>query len=177
MQRLFGGLMLALAMLVTTPAMAQQADDFSKRLALSHRFIELIQADQMGAMIGGMVSDLSPGQMEGMTEAETREFRGLMTQITADMMPRMFDAMAPVYADIFTLEELEGLVAFYESDVGQALIRKNFEAAPRITAEMQAMMPGLMLEMGDRLCDHYECTPDQRREMKATITEAYGTPQ
>lgn len=171
MKRLFSGLMLAVAMLAATPALAQ-SNEASKRLALSHRFIELLQAEQMGTMLGQMVVQMSPSVSDEMSEAEADEFQAMMGEIAADMMPRLFDAMAPVYAEIFTLEELEGLVAFYESDIGQSLLRKNYESAPQIMAAINGVMPQLMLEMGDKMCDHYECTPDQRREMKAAMNEA-----
>ena len=92
------------------------------------------------------------------------------------LMPRMFDAMAPVYADVFTIEELRGLNAFYESDLGRALLEKTFVALPRINAASQAVMmeamPGIMTRVGDRLCVHLKCTPDQRREMKAGMAAA-----
>lgn len=171
MKRLFSGLVLILAMLAATPTLAQ-SNDSSKRLALSHRFIELMQAEQMGAMLGQMMVQMSPSVSEDMTEAEADEFAAVMAEVTADMMPRLFDAMAPVYAEIFTLEELEGLVAFYESDIGQSLMRKSYESGPEIMAAVNAIMPELLVEMGDEMCDHYECTPDQRREMKASMNEA-----
>lgn len=172
MKRIISGLLLAFALLAATPAAAQQADDASKRLALSHRFIELMQTDQMGAMLGQMSAAFAPAPTEDMTEAETADYQALMEDMMAVMLPRLFDAMAPIYADIFTLEELEGLVAFYESDIGQSMMRKSYESAPRITTAIQAMMPQLMVEMGDMICDRYNCTPDERREMKVAMGSA-----
>lgn len=166
------GLLLAFVLLAATPVAAQQADDASKRLALSHRFIELIQTDQMGVMLGQITAAFSPAQTEDMTEAQAQEFEAVMSDMTAMMLPRIFDAMAPIYADIFTLEELEGLVAFYESDIGRSMMRKSYEAGPQVIAAMQAMMPEIMVEMGDMMCDRYNCTPDERREMKVAMASA-----
>jgi hypothetical protein len=84
----------------------------------------------------------------------------------------MFEAVAPVYADIFTLEELQALVAFYQSDVGRSMMSKSYAAAPRIATAIQGILPELMADMGDQLCNRFECTPEQRREVKAAMATA-----
>ena len=58
----------------------------------------------------------------------------------------------------------------------RALLEKTFVALPRINAASEAVvmeaMPGIMTRVGDRLCVHLKCTPDQRREMKAGMAAA-----
>ena len=39
-------------------------------------------------------------------------------------------------------------------------------------AVVMEAMPGIMTRVGDRLCVHLKCTPDQRREMKAGMAAA-----
>ena len=48
-----------------------------------------------------------------------------------------------IYAEVLSLEELEGLIKFYESPVGQMFIRKQ----PQLTAATMTRMQELMLQM------------------------------
>jgi hypothetical protein len=54
-------------------------------------------------------------------------FRKELTEKTFEIMS--FDSMhseyAALFAEVFTLEELKGLVAFYESPVGKSMIEKQ----------------------------------------------------
>ena len=132
-----------------------------------------------GVLMAGAIKDtgiyfLMPAELEGMSEDEAAKFRAVMGEVTARMMPRMFEAMAPIYADIFTLEELQALVDFYQSDVGRSMVTKSYQAAPRLAEAVQAIMPEIMAEMGNVLCDEFECTAEQRRELKAAMSQAVG---
>lgn len=183
MFRLFAGLMLALTLMAAPAAVhaqiaAQPAPqtatqgEAAERLALANRFIVLIQGDQLAASMRQMMTTMMPENPNIPAEQNQiiREVTGEMIEV---MMPRMFDAMAPIYADIFTVEELRALVAFYESDVGQSLVRKSAAAAPRMAEVAQAVIPGVMGEMADRLCDRLECSADQRRAVKAAMMQGY----
>jgi len=155
-------------------ALAETRDDGAARLALANKFVSLMQGEELGAALGQMTSMMMPAELEGMSEDEAAKFRAVMGEVTARMMPRMFEAMAPIYADIFTLEELQALVDFYQSDVGRSMVTKSYQAAPRLAEAVQAIMPEIMAEMGNVLCDEFECTAEQRREMKAAMSQAVG---
>jgi len=172
MRHLIGGLCMAV-MLLAAPAMAS-ADartDEAARLALANKFVVLMQADEMGAAMSQMINSMMP-PLENVSDEDAADIRAVVLEMTEEMMPRMFEAMAPVYADIFTLEELQGLVAFHESDLGQSLIRKSYQAMPRLNTAALSVMPELLAGMGDTLCDRLKCTADERREMKAAMAEA-----
>jgi uncharacterized protein len=171
MRQLFGGLILALTLLSAPVAMAETQAEQTQKLALANKFIVLIQGEQLGASLGQMTAMMMP-EADGMSPEDAAEFQAMMSEVTAGMMPRMFEAMAPIYADIFTLEELQALVAFYQSDVGRSMISKSYAAAPRMAEAMQAIMPELMADMGDQMCDRFECSPEERREMKAAMARA-----
>ena len=153
MGHVFGGLMLALTLLCAPAALAETRDDGAARLALANKFVALMQGEELGAALGQMTSMMMPDELEGMSEDEAAKVRAVMGEVTARMMPRMFEAMAPIYADIFTLEELH-------------------QAAPRLAEAVQAIMPEIMAEMGNVLCDEFECTAEQRREVKAAMSQA-----
>lgn len=171
MMRLFIAMLFASAVFAS-PMAASAApplrDEAAVRLDLSRRFIAALQTDQMTAMIGQLSTSLSPSR-EGMTQAQSDALDRAMATMNEQMMSRMFDAMAPIYADIFTREELTALVAFYESDIGQSMMTKSYAAAPRITAVVLAMMPDLMRGMADSMCKEMGCTAKQRADFEASI--------
>jgi len=171
MKRLIGGLILALTLLTAPAAMAETTDVSTEKLALANKFIALIQGEQLGASLGQMMAMMMP-ESTTLSAEQATEVREAMAEATASMLPRMFEVSAPIYADIFTLEELQALVAFYQSDVGRSLMSKSYAAAPRIATAIQGIMPELMADMGDQMCNRLECSPEQRREMKAAMAVA-----
>ena len=171
MRHLIGGLCMAV-MLLATPALADTKSDETERLALANKFIALLQVDQLSGAISQMTTMMMPQEFAELPADDAQEMQDLIAEMTADMMPRMFEAMAPAYADIFTLEELRGLVAFYESDIGRSMIRKSYEATPQLAEAMQSIMPSIMADMADTMCDRFECSADERREVKAAMTGA-----
>lgn len=154
----------------STPAPATtQAKADALKLQLANRFIAAMQTEQMSGMMGQMATVMLPESLEGASADEVAEYRDVITDMTSRMMPRIFDAMAPIYADIFTVEELRALVEFYESDVGQSMITKSFEAAPRMMEAMEVIMPEVMADMAAAMCERFECSAEELREMKAAM--------
>lgn len=143
-------------------------------MQLANRFITLIQGEQMGEMMSVMVNSFMDDELEGLSGQEVADYRAAMNEMMRRMMPQLFEVIAPVYADIFTVEELRGLVAFYESDLGQSLIAKSYEAAPRMSEAIQAAMPAILSDMAVVVCDQLKCTPEELREMKAEMRGASG---
>ncbi|MBX9617350.1 MAG: DUF2059 domain-containing protein [Caulobacteraceae bacterium] len=156
------------------PAVTSAATDSedAERLALANRFIVLMQTDQMAAMFSQMMGAMS-ANIPGMTAERSAGLQRTNERIFSQMMPRIFEIQAPIYADIFTLDELQGMVAFYESDIGKSMIRKSYEAGPRMTAALMAIMPELMGDVADALCDETGC-PD---EIRASMTESFSRTQ
>ena len=169
------GLLLAVALAFGATTEASAEDDAEQRLALAHRFIAAIQTDQMGAMLGQVTAALVPRRADA-TPAQQAALETAMTRAAQDMLPKMFDVAAPIYADIFTLEELTALVDFYESPVGRSMIEKSYAATPRLTAAMVQMTPDLMRGVADSLCREMNCTPEERAEFDQKLAQAgYGS--
>jgi len=148
-------------------------DEAARRLELAERFIALMQVDQMSEMMQGLAVGMVPPSSRDLPAREQEILTAALTEAVGQMMPRMFEAMAPVYAEIFTLQELEELVAFYESPTGLAFVTKSFEAFPQITAVMNSIMPEILNDMATNLCDSLGCTPDELRELKAEIARSF----
>lgn len=154
-------------------ALVQVSDPAAFRLTLARKLIALMQTDQMADMMNQVTASFAVDDPRLNAEEQA-----MMDEVSAEMVemmiPRMFDAMAPIYADIFTIEELQAVIEFYESDVGRSMLKKSYAAAPLMIEAVQDLMPEMMGEMADRICNRMECTPTERRQMKAEMMRAIG---
>lgn len=165
---MFAGVVFASPM---TANAAPPRDEAAVRLDLSRRFIEAIQGEQMAASLGQMANSFRPPQA-GLSAEEAAAVDRAMIVAMEQGLPRMFDAVAPVYAEIFTLEELTALVSFYESEVGRSLMAKSAAATPRMTEVVMAAMPEVMREMADGMCKELSCSASERSAINASIAAA-----
>jgi len=65
------------------------------------------------------------------------------------LMTDLMDKFVPAYAEVYTEAELEAVVTFYESPVGQSVVRKMPQLGPaalRISAEEMPRIQAKMLE-------------------------------
>lgn len=109
--------------------------DFSRRLALAEEIAKISQSDQM---LDQFSAAILSGQAQGMDIAlqntplsdrqRTQIVEDISTIISEELTPALeeFTAkIAPLMADVYTTEELEGLLAFYQSPAGQAMLEKQ----------------------------------------------------
>ena len=82
-----------------------------------------------------------------------------MAETVAVLMPRYVEHMSKVYAETYTAEELEGLIAFYSSPVGQSVLAKAPELAPEASRAMERLLPQIDFEFQRRLCRRLGCAP------------------
>jgi hypothetical protein len=78
-------------------------------------------------------------------KAAAAAFRKKLTEKTFEIMSfdNMHDEYAALFAEVFTLDELKGLVAFYESPVGRSMIEKQpviIQRAMQITQKRMAVL-------------------------------------
>lgn len=91
----------------------------------------------------------------------------LMRDMMAAMEPTMRKAMSELYAIHFTPAELDGIEAFFQTDVGASYARKSFTLSsdPRIiSASMEAMpaIMGTLATMEDKLAAASQGLPPRR---------------
>jgi hypothetical protein len=172
MQRLIvmAGVVLALFCAPLTAVAQAGQPVVSERLQLSRRFVNILQANQIGAMVAQLSTSMTP-ERNGLTAVQREAFDDVMEIAATEMMGSLLDALAPVYADIFTVEELRGLVAFYESDIGKSMMRKSAAATPKMMEVIYRIMPELMADMGNTICDETGCTDKERTAMLAAMAE------
>ena len=147
------------AALQAKPAVPAAGEPSARQMALSRRYIELMQTDQLSVVIRSSIEmgmNLEPGA--GEIPAEDRAFLvDLATELTSDLLPQMFDRMAPVYARTFSEEELTALIAFYDSEMGRSILDKTYASMPEANAAMMEVMPQLFEKMAARICARYGC--------------------
>ncbi len=155
----------ALAMTVVMPhmAMAQTNDSPSpERLALAKRYVAAMHINQM---ISGMMHQMMPimtQQMQktqpGLTDAQMKDVSDAVTASMDEYMPKMTEAMIPVYAETFSTEELTKLDEFYESPIGQSILAKTPQAMQKMMPVMMQMMPQMQADIKTRICAKIDCT-------------------
>jgi uncharacterized protein len=106
-------------------AKAKELLQVSNLVAMRDQMVALVQAQ-----IAALVLQANPDQNDKVNKAVA----DLIQPALKRHMPEYFDLAAGVYASHFTRAELEQLVAFYKSPVGQKLTREQDTLVPAITS-------------------------------------------
>jgi len=139
------------ALTLTLPA--AHADDTTKRakaehlLVLTHVDTVMEQAmDQMTTMMKG-ASEQQLGKLNLTPEQQIAhdKFQAKLDAILKDQlsMDKLKPVLIKVYVDTYTEQELDGIIAFYESPAGQAMVAKQPQAMQRSMQLMQQQMTTL----------------------------------
>jgi len=105
-------------------AKAKEPLQASNLIAMRDQMVGLVEAQ-----IAALVLDANPGQDDKVDRAVTDLIRPALKR----RIPEYLDLAAGVYADHFTRAELDQLVSFYKSPLGQKLVREQGELIPAIT--------------------------------------------
>ncbi len=124
---------------------------------LSEKLLNLMKMQETITSSFAAVKQMLPGQMEKMRQtmgptskpSPTPEQTGkLMDMISQELSwDKLKEGYIALYAETFTADELKGLIAFYESPVGQAYIQKQPELTKRSMVLTQGMMLKIMPKM------------------------------
>ena len=110
-------------------AKAKELLQVSNLIAMRDQMVALVEAQ-----IAALVRDANPGQDDKVDHAVTDLIRPALRR----RIPEYLDLAAGVYADHFTRAELEQLVSFYKSPLGQKLVREQGALVPDITKMSKA---------------------------------------
>ena len=98
----------------------------------------------------------------------------MAAELTHDLLPQMIEEMVPVYASVFTQAELESLLAFYETEMGRAILDKTIAVMPEANRAVLSVMPQMLDKMAARMCQHYGCEPGELEELQRGMREEAG---
>lgn len=153
--------LLSLILLQTMPGVARAQDTAPQNVdpakaALVERYFEAISMEKlMNGILESMLaslaedSDLPPQQSKIIQTAALEAFESVHDD--------MFGTYIALYADAFTLEELESLVAFYESPTGRSLMAKTLVLTQQSGEIYQQFQPRIEAEMMRRVCSQIDC--------------------
>jgi hypothetical protein len=155
----------ALAEPVAAPARAASAPN-PEAVALVRRYLAAIHFERtmdsvQAAMLPVMTEQLAQAHREVTPEQRQIVVDVVRRVMREKMLPQMIDRLTPIYAQTFTAPELQAMVAFYESPIGQSIADKAPSLAPRtaeIVRELQpAMAREVVLEIIARICPNGKC--------------------
>ena len=124
------GLLVVVMMLAAPPARAQTAapTPSPESLAVAKELVATIHlADQFKALMPTIMKGLKPAIVQGRSDVD-RDYDALTPVLLEGFQARydeLSEAIAIIYANNFTPDDLHGLIAFYKSPVGQKFLQKT----------------------------------------------------
>jgi hypothetical protein len=150
--KLIGSAFLGGALLVWTPTLAL-ADEVSKNAKIKE-IMQLTHSDRMLTQVFDQIKSTLKTQLNKMDgPAEVRqaqdEVQQKMMALIADRLSwdKVKPAFIKIYAETFTEGEIEGMLAFYKSSAGEAMLEKMPELIQKSMVISQQLMGDVMPEI------------------------------
>jgi hypothetical protein len=147
----------------TKTAPADKVDP-AKEAAIRH-LMEITQTSKLGDNIGTFISNqVRSGISHGITPDALPKFMDTFNQKFAatGVASAVTNEMIPIYARAFSMEDIQGLIQFYESPLGQRVVK----SLPEVVQESQAA--GVQLEQSAAL-NVLKGMSDQYPELKQIL--------
>ena len=150
----------AMAVLSAGPALAQDADA-AQRTQLALRLIQVGTGADFAKSLEAMVTtELASLEAKGAAPEEAAWFRTNAPRMLNTMVDGLTRDLAPVYAEIYTTEELQAQIAFYETPVGRQIASKTLQVSVASEPLMQARLQGFAVELMTKYCAQFSCEAD-----------------
>jgi len=150
------GFLALVSLLSIVPATAQDpaGEAFDEKAALAEKLLTLFDMDKNMEAAFAQVTLMEEKMMDqdGLSDDEKAKRRAVMDASLAETRKIMsWDAIkgdfVKIYADVFSAEELQGMIDFFKGPVGQKFIGKQ----PQVQAAVMQRMQSLMLEMQPKI--------------------------
>ncbi len=160
-------ILVALALLLGTPAMAAQPSDASLRELLTVTNAQKLIDGTMRQMDGAMQSamqqatqgkQLTPEARAAMEEMQTKAVALTKAELSWDVLEPMF---LEIYRSSLSQEEVDGMLEFYKSDAGKA-----------VTAKMPTIMQNTMKAMQQRMMVLMPKLQQLQQDMMKKVSES-----
>ncbi len=129
-----------------------------KQMALAKRYVE---AAHMADSVSTMMKQLRPmlmSQAEAQLDASEKKIIGDAFDVAYEHYLKSYlNKITPILADTYSEEELTGIVAFYESPVGQAMLAKSPELQQKLVPVAMDLVPDLQADLKTEVCAHVSC--------------------
>ena len=148
---------------LTLPLFSAVAQESSKTAKIEE-LLKLTNAEGMSQQMYGQIRAMTAKQLDaiGGSEKNKAEAAQLMDKLTAQIQDRLsWDKMKPeyvrLYDEVYSGEEIDGILAFYKSPAGQAfltkmpqLITKSMEIAQRRMVDVMPEIQRIAKEAADK---------------------------
>ena len=146
---------LALAVPVSVQAQDEVSISVSERQALAQQILDIAYPEETREPMFAAVTDQLEAQIMAATESQIKDggARAVVQRFQRDIsreqrdilnahIPRLMDAWARSYAEIFSTEELRDILTFVETDTGRTFMLRSVEvmSEPHFAAANQAFM-------------------------------------
>ena len=157
-------MMMIMAVGLSLTAFSAHAEPSAKQVELVRRYLEATQLVQTlqstmqgmrATMLGPLTAQLKPDQKKAVDEA----YDATLGKFYADYFARV----EPIFAEVFSEEELVQLVAFYESPVGRSMIAKTPQLQAKLLPLVSEMMPQVQQDLLTNICARVDCGPETQR--------------
>jgi hypothetical protein len=132
-------------------------------LDLAHRYLAIIKfKDLMQRMMDQMMPTITAPMLatgRGLSAEQKTALVGALHDTITDFIPRFADKAAQMIAASYTHEELQALVDFYESPIGESIAAKGLNMQQVTAQAIQSLAPQMMRDMFRHLCAKTECPP------------------
>jgi hypothetical protein len=134
------------------------------------QLLRVMQVDKLlDQMVGQMNSGMQSGMEKGLQQtlkgktptsaqqAQISDFQKKLSAVMKDELsyPKMKDVYLQVYRETFTQDEVNGIMAFYSSPAGQAMVQKTPGAMQKASALMQGRI-GPMTQKLQSMMEQFE---------------------
>ncbi len=157
-------LVLAMSSAASAPVYAQvsavQATPSARSVELVRRMLTLAGLDrQFNAMWEGMIPIYeNNAAIQKLSPEQRSVLIGTVREVmTEEFMPKLTEKMVNVYATSFTEQELEAIVAFYETPAGRAALERTPALVQRSMGFARELMPEAQTEVMRRICEKIDC--------------------
>lgn len=151
-------LALGLSLFAAAPATAQDTardGDAAHRLALAEQYLELTQGANLRKTVEAYFEeafaklDAPAEERAWLTENMAAVFETAMDATFADLTDDV--------AEIYTAEELEAMIAFFDTPMGRSITVKSFDFGVRLQAVMMPHLAAAFAQLGEKYCARFEC--------------------
>ncbi|MGA0604407.1 DUF2059 domain-containing protein [Phenylobacterium sp. VNQ135] len=158
--RLFAAAAAGLAVLIT-PLQAG-AQPSARSLELARRYVAALNMEEMLAtFVTGMATQMFERQTKTRDIPLTNEvriaFADAVDESTRAITPKMMEAMLPAVAEHFTEAELEAAVAYLETPLGRAFMRKSPQLMGKVERAVNPLTPEFSADLQARFCKKIGC--------------------
>ena len=160
-------LLLAAAWLgFAAPAAAQEDRDNARRLELAQQYLEVSQGENLRKTVATYFeeafakSEMPADQRDWLTQNMAVAFEQAMRATFADLTDDV--------AELYSVEELEAMIAFFDTPMGRSINEKGFEFGVRLEAAMTPHLTTAFTQLAEKFCARFECEADEDAAAKIT---------